>query len=124
MGRPTRVESIDVLRGFVMVIMALDHVRGVWGPQFDPVDHEKTSPGWFATRWITHLCAPTFVLLAGAGAGMSTKTKPELARFLVTRRLWLIFLEVTIVRFAALYPLCKWFAGVKARRRDWWLGYL
>jgi uncharacterized membrane protein len=99
MGR-ARVDSIDALRGFVMVVMALDHVRGLWSP-LDPVNIATTTPALFATRWITHLCAPTFVLLAGAGAGLSSIRKPknELSRFLLTRGLWLIVLELTVVKF-------------------------
>ena len=102
MARP-RVESIDLLRGFVMVVMALDHVRGIWGPPIDPTDVDATTPALLATRWITHLCAPTFVLLAGVGAGIGGKSKHELARFLVTRGLWLVVLELTIVQFGFMW---------------------
>ena len=83
-----------------MVVMALDHVRGLWSTLY-PVNIATTTPALFATRWITHLCAPTFVLLAGAGAGLSSIRKPkgELSRFLLTRGLWLIVLELTVVKF-------------------------
>jgi uncharacterized membrane protein len=100
----TRLQSIDVLRGLVIVLMALDHVRdyfmGVGG--VNPLDVTHTYALLFATRWVTHICAPTFVLLAGVSAYLSSKrcTQGELAKLLVTRGLWLIFLEWTVVTFA------------------------
>jgi uncharacterized membrane protein len=100
----TRVDSIDLLRGIVMVIMMLDHTRDFVHNavfQFDALDPTRTNVALYFTRWITHFCAPTFVFLAGTGAYLQFargKSKRELSRFLVTRGLWLIFLEITIVR--------------------------
>ena len=102
-GKTYRLTSIDFSRGLVMVIMALDHVRDYfWDVRFDPLDLEQTNVVWYVTRWITHFCAPTFVLLAGLSAGLMARrrTKAELSRFLFTRGLWLIFIEVTVVTFA------------------------
>lgn len=97
-----RLDSLDLLRGFVMVLMALDHVRDYWSDaRFDPTDPAHTTPAFFATRWVTHLCAPTFMLLVGTGAYLSRArgmSKGELSRFLVTRGLWMIVLELTVVK--------------------------
>ena len=100
-----RIESIDLLKGLVMVIMALDHVREYFHASnslFDPADPERSYLFLFFTRWITHFCAPTFSFLAGLSAYMAgkKKTKNELSVFLLSRGLWLVFLEVTIVNFA------------------------
>ncbi len=102
--RATRIESIDVLRGLVMILMAIDHVRDFVGPQvpFVMSDLAKIGAPLFVTRWITHFCAPVFVLLAGTSAYLQAargKPRAELSRFLFTRGLWLIFLELTVVRF-------------------------
>jgi len=98
-----RIHSIDILRGIVMVIMALDHVRDFTSnAPFDPLDLSKTSLIMFFTRWITHFCAPTFIFLSGASAYLSLskkKNKKEASRFLFTRGLWLILLELTIIGF-------------------------
>jgi uncharacterized membrane protein len=87
-----------------MVLMALDHVRGYFSnPLPDPTDLDHTNAALFLTRWISHLCAPTFIFLAGTGAYLAVcrgKTKPQLARFLLTRGLWLVFLELTLVKYA------------------------
>ena len=99
-----RVLSIDLLRGVVMIIMALDHVRDYfhWSAQlYGPLDLAHTSIPIYFTRWITHFCAPIFMFLTGTSAylvGMR-KTKKQLSLFLFTRGLWLMFLEVTVVLF-------------------------
>jgi uncharacterized membrane protein len=96
-----RIESVDVVRGVIMILMALDHVRDFFGNSgFNPTDPAATTIPLFFTRWITHFCAPVFFLLTGTGAYLSLrrKTKQELSRFLFTRGLWLIFLELVVVR--------------------------
>ena len=100
-----RIQSIDILRGIVMVIMALDHVRDyfhihAWTD--DPLNLETTTPALYFTRYITHFCAPTFVFLSGVSIYLQSlrKTKPELSIFLMKRGLWLIFIELVIVSFA------------------------
>ena len=95
-----RIASIDALRGLVIILMALDHVRDFFGPTpFNPLDLTQTTPAWFLTRYVTHLCAPVFVFLAGVSAGLYGQgvARPVLTRFLVTRGVWLIFLECTVV---------------------------
>src|SRR6202042_404297 len=96
-----RLESIDVVRGVIMIVMALDHVRDFFGNSgLNPTDPATTTIPLFFTRWITHFCAPVFFLLTGTGAYLSLrkKSKRELSRFLFTRGLWLIFLEFTVTR--------------------------
>jgi uncharacterized membrane protein len=92
--------SVDVVRGAVMVLMALDHVRDyVTNVRFQPEDLSQSSVALFATRWVTHFCAPTFFLLAGVGIGIAQlrgKVAGELSRYLVTRGLWLLVLELII----------------------------
>lgn len=101
-----RVESIDVLRGLAMILMALDHVRDYTNLGYlyiDPTNMDTTTPGLFFTRWITHFCAPVFVFLAGTSAflyGSQKKSKKILSKFLFTRGLWLIFIELTVVNLA------------------------
>jgi uncharacterized membrane protein len=102
-----RLDSIDALRGLVIALMVLDHVRDFWSVdafQFQPTDLSKTTPLLFLTRWVTYLCAPTFVFLAGTSvflqrtnASATGRTRTEVARSLVVRGLWLIVLELTLV---------------------------
>jgi uncharacterized membrane protein len=101
-ARPARArnQAIDWLRGAVMVLMALDHTRAFLG---SPVELDTAGPALFFTRWITHLCAPVFVLLAGTAAylhGRRLASTRALAGYLLTRGVWLVFLEVTVVRLA------------------------
>src|SRR5882757_732303 len=99
----SRIQSIDLLRGLVMIIMALDHTRDFFhieGMTGDPTNLATTTPALFFTRWITHFCAPVFCLLAGVGVRLSLarKTPREVSRFLWTRGLWLIVLDGVVLR--------------------------
>ena len=93
-----RIRSIDILRGAIMVLMAIDHVR-----VFSGLPAGGPEPGIFFTRWITHFCAPGFVFFAGASSfllGLKLKSKAKLAGYLVTRGLLLVILELTLIRLA------------------------
>ena len=96
-----RLASIDILRGLAMILMTLDYVRGIFGiAPFEPESISQTSMWLFFTRWISHLCAPVFVFLAGCSARLyeaKGRAKPELARYLCSRGLWLVFLEIAVV---------------------------
>ena len=99
-----RLDSVDLLRGLVMVVMALDHVRDYFSEsRFDPLDLARTTIPLALTRLITHFCAPVFIFLAGTGAYLSLsrgKSRSVVSRFLLTRGLWLVLLELTVVRLA------------------------
>src|SRR5689334_22976562 len=106
-----RIQSVDALRGLIMIIMALDHVRdfiSAAAMTFEPNDLSRTTAALFLTRWITHFCAPVFAFTAGIGAffyEQNGRTKSQLSRFLLTRGLWLVFLEFTVVRFLWMFQI-------------------
>jgi uncharacterized membrane protein len=87
-GKRVRIESVDVLRGVVMILMALDHVRDFFAPGLSPTNLTQTTTALFLTRWITHFCAPVFFLLTGTGAYLALRRKSnrELSRFSVYAR--------------------------------------
>lgn len=91
----TRIASIDLIRGAVMVLMAIDHVR-----VFAGVPPGGPTPGVFFTRWVTHFCAPAFLFLAGTSAFFYGRKHADLSRFLLIRGAWLVFLELTVLRVA------------------------
>jgi hypothetical protein len=148
-----RIESVDVVRGAVMILMGLDHARDFFGTAANPTDPTHASTALFFTRWITHFCAPTFFFLAGTGAylarGRRTTSNlaglivclwqyhdahwmlesPALDRYPFTRPPgWGYSLPavyaVWIGVLLFLYPACRWFAGVKRDRGGWWVSYL
>jgi uncharacterized membrane protein len=110
---PSRVTAIDALRGGVMVLMALDHVRDFVhraAMTSSPTDLATTTPAIFLTRWVTHICAPVFMFTAGLGAYLWWRrgaTRPQLSRFLATRGLWLVGLELTVMRLAYNFNLSQ-----------------
>ena len=120
-SRGLRLDSIDMLRGAAIALMALDHVRDFWSDYpADPLNLAHTTPALFLTRWITHFCAPSFVLLAGISASLQRrqgKTTGRLSIFLATRGLWLILLDVLVVspswafRFGQLNLQVLWAIG-------------
>lgn len=121
-----RIASIDALRGLVMIVMALDHVRDFVHESagtFQPEDLARTSAPLFLTRWITHICAPVFMLTAGLGAWFylrNGRTAGQLSRFLWTRGAWLILLELTVLRFGMNFNLTE---GVLILTVLWGLGW-
>lgn len=126
-GTKPRVVSIDILRGAVMVIMALDHVREFFSSvKFSPTDLTQTTAALFLTRWITHFCAPVFVFLAGTGAYLYMnrgKSKTELVKFLFSRGLFLIFAELVIVRFCCSFNFNYRDAGANVCQVIWAIGW-
>jgi uncharacterized membrane protein len=124
-----RVDAVDVLRGAVMILMVLDHTRDFFGnAALDLTDLSQASPAMFLTRWVTHFCAPVFAFLAGAGtylAGSRGRPRSHLAAFLASRGVWLIFLELTVVRFGLFFDFINapviltilWSIGVVQFRR-------
>jgi uncharacterized membrane protein len=114
---PPRLDSVDLLRGLVMVIMALDHTRDYFGLRElqDPMNMATTTPALFFTRWITHFCAPVFVFLAGTGAflsGTRGKSTGQLSWFLFSRGLWLALLDVTIIRYSWIFSFDNHGVGI------------
>jgi uncharacterized membrane protein len=101
----SRVNSIDLLRGIIMILMALDHTRDYFHESafvFNPTDIANTTPALFFTRWITHFCAPAFALLSGVSININLRKRgrPELVKYLLVRGLWLVLLDVVVLRFA------------------------
>jgi uncharacterized membrane protein len=116
-GRVQRIDSIDLLRGLVMIVMALDHARYPYftNLRISPEDVEHSFLALFLTRWVTHFCAPLFFLLAGTGAYLSVvngRTIKEVSGFLWKRGLWLVFLELTVIAFAWSFNPAWRFGGV------------
>ena len=110
--RQPRLTAVDALRGAIMIIMALDHTRDflhIGAMSFSPEDLARTTPVLFFTRWITHICAPVFMFTAGLGAFFRLQrpgtTKRDVSRFLWTRGLWLVIVELTVMRLAMNFSL-------------------
>lgn len=111
-----RLQCVDMLRGIVMLLMVLDHTREFFtGSSILPEDIPHTSGALFVTRFISYFCAPAFFLLAGVGERLMLsrgKSVPELSRYLWTRGLWLIFLDVTLLAYAWTNTMPVWYSGV------------
>lgn len=108
-NRRERARGVDLLRGIVIVLMVLDHVRYFLSDaRFDPTDPDRTTAALFLTRWVTHFCAPTFMVLACVGAHLSLsrgRDRATLSWFLLTRGLWLVVLELTVARLGWMFNL-------------------
>jgi uncharacterized membrane protein len=102
-----RIATVDLLRGLIMIVMALDHTRDFFSNAgVDPTDPLKSWPSLFFTRWVTHLCAPGFVALAGTSIYLQRqrgRSKTFMAKRLVTRGVWLLFVEIAIVSFGIFF---------------------
>jgi uncharacterized membrane protein len=111
-----RLDCVDLLRGIVMVLMALDHARDYFGaPGFSPEDLAHTTGPLFFTRFVTHFCAPAFFLLAGTGGYLSAargKSVAQISRFFWTRGFWLVVLSLTVVSYSWSFQVGFWFADV------------
>jgi len=122
-----RIQSVDALRGAIIIIMALDHVRdftNISAMSFSPTDLSRTTAALFFTRWITHFCAPVFAFTAGIGAFFWYQNKralPQTSRFLLTRGLWLMFLELTLLRFILFFQW-NWTGALFILTVFWMLG--
>ena len=122
-----RIQCVDALRGAIIIIMALDHVRdftSVAAMSFSPTDLSRTTAVLFFTRWITHFCAPVFAFTAGIGAFFwyhHGRTLPQLSRFLLTRGLWLMFIELTVLRFILFFQW-NWKGALFILTVFWMLG--
>ena len=113
--RPSRLACVDLLRGVIMVLMALDHTRDFFtGLQFAPEDLAHTSGPLFFTRFVTHFCAPAFFLLAGTGGYLLSQRKSvaQVSRFFWKRGLWLVLLDLTVVAYGWTYVFPFWFSDV------------
>ena len=117
-----RVHAIDVVRGLAMIVMALDHIREFWSPTtVRPEDVVHTSVLLFFTRWVTHFCAPTFVFLAGTSVFLYQQrqaSRAAVSRFLLTRGLWLLLLEIVVINF-----LLQWAYNVILLQVIWAIGW-
>src|SRR6478672_9610840 len=113
-----RINSIDLLRGLIMIILALHHTRDFFHKYAwtqEPLSMETTTPILFFTRWITHFCAPVFVFLAGTSAWFQSlrKDTKELSLFLIKRGLWLILVEITLISFSFSFDVTFSFIGLQ-----------
>jgi len=111
----SRISSVDILRGLVMIIMALDHTRDFLHYNIDPTNLQTTTPVLFFTRWITHFCAPVFVFLSGTSAFLSgrKKTKKQLSSFLLKRGIWLIVIELTVFNLFLTFDVTFGFLAIE-----------